>query len=578
MKSLFGFLFLVFISVQGFAQIRWHSPANDPGYFIQGQGWPEELKGNYTRLPERARTQVRPEVWNLSQNSAGVAIHFYTNAPQILIRYQVKGAYAMPHMPSTGTSGIDLYARDMEGKELWCAGKYSFGDTIRYTFHNLSYGTSGTRGYEYHLYLPPYNTVSWLEIGTPQNSTFEYLPRRPEKPIVVYGTSIAQGACASRPGMTWTSILERKLDQPLINLGFSGNGRLEKEMLDLVNELDARLFILDCMPNLTNQSVEKIEQLLTDGVLQIREKHPQTPILITEHDGYSNQFTDLTQAQAYLKTNEASQKAFASLKSRGIPALYYLSCQEIGMTQDAMVDGVHATDYGMLLYANAYEQKIREILGEPAGNLRSTRAVTQRRDFPSYEWKKRHEEVLQLNRLHAPRAVILGNSIVHYSGGLPEAPTQRGKAVWDNQLTPAGFHNLGFGWDKIENMLWRIYHGELDGYQAEKMVVLAGTNNLETDTDEDILCGIDTLISAIRNRQPQAELRILGIFPRRNMEQRIKSLNRQIEKLTRQRKVQFADPGRELLTSKGIIDEHLFTDGLHPNEEGYKRIVGNKSK
>lgn len=558
------------VSVQ--AQIHWHTPTQHQEPIIQGQGWPQELKDSYTRFPERAKARIRPQVWNLSRNSAGLAIHFYTNAPEITIRYQVEGGYSMAHMPATGVSGVDLYTRNKSGEEFWCAGKYSFGDTIYYHYDHLT-SNAEKQGNEFRLYLPPYNTVKSLQIGIPENSYLEYAPLRQEKPIVVYGTSIAQGACASRPGMIWTSILERRLDYPLINLGFSGNGQLEKEVLDLVNELDAGLYILDCMPNLTNKSESDIQKSLTDAVLQIRNKHPQTPILITEHDGYANQYTNSRQAALYQKTNTASAKAFAALKQQNIGQLYYLSYTEIAMPQDAMVDGVHATDYGMKQYADAYEKKIREILHIPLGTLSTTIPVSQRRDYPIYEWRKRHAEILQLNRQHPPHGIIIGNSITHYWGGQPAANQKRGEKSWEKYMQPNGFHNLGFGWDKIENMLWRIYHGELDGFQADRVILLAGTNNLTSDNDENILTGIDTLISAIRNRQPSAEIQISAILPRRNMETRIRNLNKEIQKLCSRRKVIFTDPGQGLQNSQGLINEKFFIDGLHPNEKGYEKIA-----
>lgn len=573
MKSIFLLFVIWGLAFPVYAQIHWHSPVKETNQVIQGQGWPQEMKGTYNRLPERAKNKVRPKVWNLSRNSAGLAIHFYTNAPQIIVRYQLTGGYAMPHMPATGVSGVDLYARNMNGEEFWCAGQYNFGDTIRYAFNNLVYGTANKTGYEYRLYLPLYNTVRWLEIGIPENCSFNFVPVRQEKPIVVYGTSIAQGACASRPGMIWTSQLERKLDLPFINLGFSGNGQLEKEVIDFICEQDAALYILDCLPNLTKIPVEKIQQLIIDAVLQLRSKRPQTPILLTEHDGYANQYTNAQQAAYYQKTNEASAKAYAILKEQKIPGLYYLSYAEIAMPQDAMVDGVHATDYGMKCYADAYEKMIREILHQPIGAVRTTIPVSQRRDYPFYDWKKRHAEILQLNRENPPRCVMIGNSITHYWGGQPEARIKRGQKSWDKYMQPAQCHNLGFGWDKIENMLWRIYHGELDGYRANKVILLAGTNNLTSDSDDDILTGIDTLISAIRYRQPQAEILVCSILPRRKMESRIRELNHKIRKTCLRRKVNYTDPGQKLLTRKGNIDETLFIDGLHPNEKGYDKIA-----
>lgn len=89
-----------------------------------------------------------------------------------------------------------------------------------------------------------------MQVGVPGNALFNPMAIREEKPIVVYGTSIAQGGCASRPGMAWPALVGRKLDRPLINLGFSGNGRLEKEVIDLIAEIDAKVYVLDCLPNL----------------------------------------------------------------------------------------------------------------------------------------------------------------------------------------------------------------------------------------------------------------------------------------------------------------------------------------
>lgn len=565
--------FWLLLGVHLSAQIRWYNPGNESVSVVQGQGWPEELKGKYGRLPQRAKDTVRPAVWQLSNNSAGVAIHFYSNSPNIKIRYQVQGGYGMPHMPTTGVSGVDLYARDAEGNELWCAGKYSFSDTIRYHFNNLSYRVSSAQGYEYRLYLPLYNTVKWLEVGVDENSRFEFIPVRPEKPIIAYGTSICQGACASRPGMAWTNILERRLDYPLINLGFSGNGKLEKEVLDFVNEQDACLYILDCMPNLTDESEEKIETLIVNAVHQIRAKHPSVPILLTDHDGYANGETDRGAYESYAKTNRATLKAFEQLKNKEVPFLYHLSLEEMGMSQDAMVDGVHATDLGMTFYADAYEKIIRRILNMPEGKISTTRAVAQRREAPGYEWKKRHAQVLALNRSNPPRSVVIGNSIVHYWAGQPSSAHQRGIEAWSEYMEPAGFGNLGFGWDRIENMLWRIYHGELDGFQAEKVVVMAGTNNLETCTDSDILAGLDCLIEVVSLRQPSARIKLAGILPRRGMEKRIATLNLELKQLAKKRNVVFVDPGRHLLKSKNQIDEVLFMDGLHPNGEGYRKIA-----
>ena len=133
--------------------------------------------------------------------------------------------------------------------------------------------------------------------------------------------------------------------------------------------------------------------------------------------------------------------------------------------------------------------------------------------------------------------------------------------------------NAGCGWDRVENVLWRVYQGELDGYKAEQVVVMIGTNNLAYDTDDDIVAGIEFLLEAIVQRQPQAQIRVVGLLPRRGQEERVKNLNVQLRTMALTGGYDYVDVGESLLQEDGKIDESCFTDGLHPNNKGYDRIV-----
>ena len=168
MKTGILWVLLLLAAMPGQAQWKWFNPLQAEKNVIQGQGWDEALQGTFVRLPSQAQADVRAAVWGLSRNSAGLSVCFYSNAPQIRVRYQVTGGRAMPHMPATGVSGVDLYARGENGENLWCAGSYSFGDTVVYHFQNLTYRVRHGKGYEYSLYLPLYNSVKWLEIGGPE--------------------------------------------------------------------------------------------------------------------------------------------------------------------------------------------------------------------------------------------------------------------------------------------------------------------------------------------------------------------------------------------------------------------------
>ncbi|UYQ93866.1 SGNH/GDSL hydrolase family protein [Chitinophaga horti] len=334
------------------------NPAHDKESVVGGQAWHTGIASFYDRLPAKAEKAVRKPVWDLSHNGAGLHLRFVTDAPEITVRYQVTGNIQMPHMPATGVSGVDLYAKDGKGQWLWSAGKYSFKDTISYQFPKLQSATTGER--EYTLYLPLYNSVKWLEVIYPDGSKFTALPPK-TKPIVVYGTSIAQGACASRPGLAWTNILSRKLDRQVINLAFSGNGRLEKEIVELLPEIDASLYILDCMPNLTRVNEfpdADIKQRIKNAVTHLQAQKPGVPIILTEHDGYTDAGLNAERRQYFERVNKVLREAFAEMKAKGV---YLLPISALGQDIETMVDGTHPNDIGMLRYAEAYEKLIKKI-------------------------------------------------------------------------------------------------------------------------------------------------------------------------------------------------------------------------
>ena len=546
------------------------NPTSEVFQTVHGQAWNNELKGSYHRLPQRAESIVRKPLWDLSTNSAGLSIVFRTNATDIRVRYQINGDFSMPHMPATGKSGVDLYATDGNGCQRWCAARYAFGDTIRYNYSNISYVTNPEYGYEYQLFLPPYSELKWLEIGVPEGSDFSFEPVSKEKPIVIYGTSIAQGACASRPGMVWGNIINRKMQHPVINLGFSGNGRLESELFDLLTEIDAKLFIIDNMPNMTNDRTSLIYERATAGIRKLREKS-DAPILLVEHNGYGNELSSLEAESSYRKTNIELRKAYKDLQAEGIKNLYYLTKEEIGFHQDAMVEGVHPSDLGMQIYADAYISKIKEILKEDCEKRTVFIPCTQNRD--PYNWKQRHEKVLKLNKEKAPQILMIGNSITHYWGGEPTARLVRDENSWKKLFKGKTVRNLGFGYDRIENALWRIYHEELDGYEAEKVFLLMGTNNLEKNSDDEIIDGINELVRAVRHRQPKAKIYVVGILPRAWQELRVSTLNKVLRTRLLTDEATFVDLSAELTLPNGNIINELFSDGLHPNKEGYQRIA-----
>lgn len=226
------------------ADLDWHDVTR---WGVEGREFADMERYRYfDSLPKAAEGKVTSAVWDLSRDSAGMMARFNTDASSIHVRYKlVKPTLSKPHMAATGVSGVDLYARDANGKWRWVQVTKPAAQTV--STEMISDLAPGER--EYAAYLPLYNGVETLEIGVPKGAKFEGLAPR-KKPVVFYGTSITHGACASRPGMVHTAILGRRFDTPVVNLGFSGNGRMDAAVGDFLTKIDAAVYVIDCLPNM----------------------------------------------------------------------------------------------------------------------------------------------------------------------------------------------------------------------------------------------------------------------------------------------------------------------------------------
>ena len=326
---------------------------------IEGRGW-SETKAFYDRLPAKAFGVVRDPVWSLGRNSAGICARFSTDATTIQARWKLTSDnLSLPHMPATGVSGLDLYVKH-DGRWRWLAVGQPKEKTNR---AQLAAGLpAGER--EFLLYLPLYNGVESVEIGLPKGTKLSKADAYPEnrKPIVFYGTSITQGGCASRPGMVHTAILGRRLNCPVINLGFSGNGRMEPEMAVLLAELDPAVYVLDCLPNMgPAQVTERIEPF----VAELRKAHPETPILLVEDRNYTDGFLIAGKRNHNAGNHAALKEAFERLKQAGSKRVSYLAGEHLlGEDGEATVDSSHPTDLGFVRQADAFEPALRALLSK----------------------------------------------------------------------------------------------------------------------------------------------------------------------------------------------------------------------
>ncbi len=221
------------------------------------------------------------------------------------------------------------------------------------------------------------------------------------------------------------------------------------------------------------------------------------------------------------------------------------------------------------------------LAGEPrvVPGLVTTTPVTQNRDHAIYDWATRHGEVLKRNAAFKPDVVIIGDSIVHYWGGEPRAPLGWAGKAWSDCFAGFKVTNMGFGWDRTENALWRIENGELDGIEPKVIVIKIGTNNTAVDNPPgDIAAGIEAVCARAHEKQPRAKILLLGILTRKDEPARRPSVAEKVNALLSEQLagvpwLVFRDFGTQFRTAGGAPNAALFADGVHVNAAGYE-ILG----
>ena len=315
-------------------------------FLIEGSAVADSLKESpYDRLPSSYKEKVRTEVWDLSKASAGISVRFHSNSTSLQIRWSVLNDFQMNHMASTGIKGVDLYTK--------FKGQWRYVTTARptNTINEQKLIKNMTPEFrEYKLFLPLYDGVTKLEVGIDSIASIKKATPATLKPIVFYGTSITQGGCASRPGMAHTNIISRKLDVDCINFGFSGNGRMEAPIVELISEIDARFYVIECLQNMDEAQIKKRVRPLVEN---IRKKHPLTPIVLVENMMYEMAFLDQTIKSQLIRENAALKNEFDEILKSGIQNIFYVKDNQDNLVDnEGTVDGVHLTDLGFSRYAD----------------------------------------------------------------------------------------------------------------------------------------------------------------------------------------------------------------------------------
>ena len=195
-----------------------------------------------------------------------------------------------------------------------------------------------------------------------------------------------------------------------------------------------------------------------------------------------------------------------------------------------------------------------------------------------YDWYQRHEQVKALIKRQPVDLVFIGDSITHMFGGLPPSPIHRGSNVWDRYYGTRNAVNLGFGWDRTQNVLWRLDNGEFEGLRPKAVVLLIGTNNrtgtknARENSPAEIAAGIEAICTSLHARSPATRIVLVSVLPRSpaHFVEPIREINRRIAKLESLGYVTFLDLWPGFAGADGLPKNELMADTVHPNAQGYE--------
>lgn len=260
---------------------------------------------------------------------------------------------------------------------------------------------------------------------------------------------------------------------------------------------------------------------------------------------------------------------------------------------DLMPDWLHPSPAGAELWAQTMEPLLSKLMNDSSrvDHTTTNTAIVPvpKLEDDSYDWWTRHNDVMSVKDSLNPDIVLIGNSITHfwggnypplkYADGTPRQPN--GPESWRETFGNHRVLNLGFGWDRTQNVLWRLDHGELDGLDPKLVVIHIGTNNTsETEharmnTAPEIVEGIKAICLRVRSKVPEAKIVLMQIMPREEMPDHprrmlINATNEILQKFAKENDITLLDISSKMLTSYGVLKPGLTFDFCHPTDAGYQ--------
>lgn len=337
--------------------MRWYEPDTAP-FRLSGFPWYRRDRV-YRRLPLTGREELPEAVDELANRTAGGQIAFRSDSRQVAVRVELAGPADMNHMPPTGQCGFDLYLGSGKGSHYHATSVY---DRLLTEYEALLFEHPIAKMRDFTLNFPLYQGVKRVKVGLDPDAGLESpMPWSKPGPVVVYGTSVTQGGCASRPGMAYTNILSRALNAEVVNLGFSGSGKGEPAVIRAIALIrNPKLIVLDYEANTQGD----LAQTLPDAIDILRKTHRAVPILVVSRFPFAKDLTHDDVLHARNANRDLQAEVVATRREGGDPHVHFLDGSSLlgPDAHECTVDGIHPNDLGFMHMARNFESVFRELI------------------------------------------------------------------------------------------------------------------------------------------------------------------------------------------------------------------------
>ncbi len=323
-----------------------------PPFRLYGLHKPESTVP-FLRMPEEVAIATSPGVHHLAYQTAGGRLRFSTDSTVIVFRAELNRVSSFAHMPTSGFAGFDLFLDLADGSSRHVKSlippygiKEGFSSEVRFRKKRLRHFT---------LNFPSYSGVTHLSVGVGAGAALGGgLPYRVTRPAVFYGSSITQGACASRPGIAYPNIVSRRLSMDFQNLGFSGNGKGEEAICRYIAGIPMSVFICDYDHNAPSaDDLRETHKRLYDI---LRASQPDLPYIMLSRPDFDAGYDDS------VARRDAVYATYRAARAAGDRNVYFIDGASLfrGRFEGiCTVDMTHPNDLGMALIADAVEAEIR---------------------------------------------------------------------------------------------------------------------------------------------------------------------------------------------------------------------------